>query len=561
MAPISSLALLTIFSSLIAITEPCQPIDSSALLAFKNKITNDPYPLFKTWTTSTDCCAIWEGVQCDSKGRVVSVSCPGVFTDDDDYSLTNTSMTGRLTPTLANLSFLGLLDLSNLKFLKGPIPQELGKLRYLNYLYLDRNQLSGSIPASIDNQINGIIPSSLGRLSSLETLDLSWNRMTGSIPDSLTDLVSLRVLDISGNMLTGKLPRSIGKLKSLMTLHLYNNNLTGEIPDSIGELTSLNTLHLSNNGFSGKIPASIGNLGLNLFDLDLSKNCLSGPLPPQQVKLIYLQSLDSSYNPLSLGSIPSWFSKLRPFKLFLAQTGIVGELPRWLASSNIGTLDLSSNGFTGRLPNWIGNMISLSFLNLSNNGFHSSIPYEVRNLTSLSYLDLHSNNFAGSIGTVFSRKTAEYPLNDYSYIDLSRNMFFGPIEEDVGNHSSVESIETLVLSHNPLGGTIPSSFGKMRLKSLELIENGLVGGIPQELGDAMELTSIVLSKNKLSGRIPEKVLSLNYLSVFNVSENELSGEIPPHKAIFPASSFMNNKALCGSPLPPCKHHDAPHHMI
>jgi hypothetical protein len=43
---------------------------------------------------------------------------------------------------------------------------------------------------------------------------------------------------------------------------------------------------------------------------DLSRNLLTGQLPPQLVKLQSLQSLDLSFNPLGLVNVPKWFSKL-----------------------------------------------------------------------------------------------------------------------------------------------------------------------------------------------------------------------------------------------------------
>ncbi|KAK9165380.1 hypothetical protein Scep_000571 [Stephania cephalantha] len=200
--PLISLALLTIFPSLIVRTKPCHPSDSSALLAFKNKITDDPYGLLTAWTKSTDCCARWEGAQCNSMGRVVNVSRPGVFTDDDDAPA-DTSMTGRLPRTLGNLSFLRLLDLGNLKFLEGPIPQNLVSLKKL---YIDSNQLSGAIDSFVLGSWKsirelGLIPTSIGKMKKLEELDLSQNQINGSIPSSLGRLSAvLEVLDLSRSM-------------------------------------------------------------------------------------------------------------------------------------------------------------------------------------------------------------------------------------------------------------------------------------------------------------------------------------------------------------------------
>ncbi|KAL5706631.1 hypothetical protein ACHQM5_024774 [Ranunculus cassubicifolius] len=182
-----------------------------------------------------------------------------------------------------------------------------------------------------------------------------------------------------------------------------------------------------------------------------------------------------------------------------------------------------------------------------------AIPEEFKNLSLLMDLDLHSNKFSGHLKTILSKQVVE-PLGHYNSIDLSNNRFVGPLDENIGNHASMSSIQTLILSRNPLGGSIPGSLGKLSgLKRLELRGNGLSGGIPAGLGEAKELTSVVLSGNNLNGHIPQEVLNFESLVEFDVSRNNLTGRIPAHKASIPASAFKGNLGLCGAPLSPCKH--------
>lgn len=159
---------------------------------------------------------------------------------------------------------------------------------------------------------------------------------------------------------------------------------------------------------------------------------------------------------------------------------------------------------------------------------------------------------SGQLDAVFSKNVQE-PLGHFNSIDLSNNMFKGFIDENIGEKTAMTSIVSLVLSHNPLGGPIPASLGKLSaLQVLELSGNELSGRIPMELGNATELTTIVLSNNKLGGTIPGNILNLKELIEFDVSGNRLSGRIPPHKAVLPVSGFLGNPGLCGTPLPPCK---------
>ncbi|KAI3905976.1 hypothetical protein MKW98_022405 [Papaver atlanticum] len=354
-------------------------------------------------------------------------------------------MVGSISPSLGKLKYLRLLKLANLKRLTGTIPPELGKLLHLTDLLLSSNQLKGSIPASFQN------------------------------------LHKLNQLSLNDNLLSRSIPSTIGFLKNLDFLRLHNNMLTGKLPDSLGNLTNLYVLSASNNRLTGKIPPSLSNL-----------IC---PIPCELIKLnATLDSLYLSFNPLSLVNIPSWISKMSLGELHLARTGLLGELPEWLSSTSLLDLDLSSNMLAGVLPAWIGNITSLVSLNISNNGFHSDIPIELMNLY-LQNLDLHSNNFTGGLGSIFPK---DHDLNQYSIIDLSYNMFVGRLD-NIGNLGSMEYLETLVLSNNHLGGSMPESFGKFRsLKTLKLENNGFTE--------------------------------------------------PP----FPASSFKGNSGLCDSPLPRCK---------
>ncbi|KAL9327100.1 hypothetical protein ACSQ67_007745 [Phaseolus vulgaris] len=571
---------LLIFSSLTSILEPCHVVDKEALLEFKSKIISDPSNLLDSWTPSSDCCHNWEGIACGSTGRVINLTRTGVVFDVDDIPL-ETYMSGTLSPYLGNLSSLQVLDLSNLKHLHGSIPPELAELSHLRKLFLYSNEFSGGVPASFEklsrlqslyldnNQLFGNVPFSVfASLKSLSELGLSGNKLSGGFLLPLEEwhfslgftfiktifmeafLLALEIF-LAENKLTGVLPYSVGKLRNVQRVILENNKLTGKLPSTIGHLASLTDLFLANNEFSGKIPPSFGHLN-NLQTLDLSRNQLSGPLPPQLAKLQSLQTLDLSFNPLELAKVPNWVSKLRVFQLKLAKTGIKGQLPKWLAYSSVSTLDLSSNALTGKLPWWIGNMTRLSFLNLSNNEFHSSIPVAFKGLSSLMDLDLHSNKLTGSLRVVFE-KEVQFSLGHFNSLDLSNNKFCGPIDDNIGQKASMSSIIYLALSHNPLGGSIPKSIGKLReLEILDLEDCELSGNIPEELGDAETLTKINLSKNKLSGSIPEKVLNLKKLEEFDVSRNRLRGRIPPHKAMFPISAFVGNRGLCGPPLPPCK---------
>ena len=136
-------------------------------------------------------------------------------------------------------------------------------------LWLDGNQLSGSIP------------SELGNLDNLRTLSLSDNQLSGSIPSELGDLANLGVLWLDGNELSGSMPSELGNLANLYSLWLNGNQLSGSIPSELGNLANLGELRLDGNQLSGSIPLELGGLA-NLYSLHLSHNELSGSIAVAQ---------------------------------------------------------------------------------------------------------------------------------------------------------------------------------------------------------------------------------------------------------------------------------------
>ncbi|XP_010046665.2 putative receptor like protein 25 [Eucalyptus grandis] len=80
-------------------------------------------------------------------------------------------------------------------------------------------------------------------------------------------------------------------------IDLSRNKLSGEIPPEISNLSALKTLNLSNNKLMGSIPGKISRLK-QLETLDLSFNRLSGQIPPGMSSMTFLNSLNLSYNNL-----------------------------------------------------------------------------------------------------------------------------------------------------------------------------------------------------------------------------------------------------------------------
>ena len=110
-------------------------------------------------------------------------------------------------------------------------------------------------------------------------------------------------------------------------------------------------------------------------------------------------------------------------------------------------------------------------------------------------------------------------------LDLLEVGLSGELPPELGNLSSLERIN---LAHNSLSGEIPPELGNLsNLFELVLSDNQLSREIPPELGNLSNLFKLVLSDNQLSGEIPSELGNLGRLSSLYLESNQLDGEIPP----------------------------------
>lgn len=167
------------------------------------------------------------------------------------------------------------------------------------------------------NNLSGILPSTIGDLKNLTELNLAFNQLTGELPIQIFDLEHLIILKLEMNRLKGGLPETISKLTNLTEFSIFNNFLTGPIPKAIGSLKQLKILNLSSNNFKGEIPASLGNLE-NLESLGLFENSLEGSMPSELGQLFKLKELVLANNKLK-GAIPKEVGQLALLEVFQIQ--------------------------------------------------------------------------------------------------------------------------------------------------------------------------------------------------------------------------------------------------
>ena len=466
-------------------------------------------------------------------------------------------------------------------------------------LILDNNNLTGTIPAELgvlpnlkrlrlaNNKLTGAIPADLGKLDSLNSLALAANQFTGTIPSDLGKLTQLRYLELQFNRLTGAIPADLGKLAQLQQLHLRNNQLTGSIPSELGNLAYLKRLELQFNRLTGMIPTEFGDLA-NLEILWVLNNELTGPLPRDLLRLTELRwirwdgnrSLCAPGTPgfvkwletkVSRGSFCNESDQATLNSLYEAvggedwtqSAGWQGDaaLSEWYgvdadSLGHVVTLDLSSNGLAGELPSSLGNLANLTKLRIGGNELSGPLPVSLTRLSlrELRYADTDLcvpaeeavQTWVNSISTHEGTGKACGSTSDREILEALYDATGGPqwtrqdnwkTDAALGEWHGVtvdanDRVTKLLLVQNGLAGPIPPELGRLSelreliLHSHDLHSNGLTGPIPPELGGLAQLKELDLSRNRLSGNIPAALGALANLTHLKLHHNELHGVIP-----------------------------------
>ncbi|KAL0326338.1 UNVERIFIED_CONTAM: Receptor protein-tyrosine kinase CEPR2 [Sesamum radiatum] len=506
-----SLQILTIFLIFLSGSHlsMCLTLETQALLEFKRQLI-DPLNYLESWKESDSPCHFY-GITCDPEtGLVTEISLDNkslsgnispslsVLQNLTSLILPSNLISGVLPSELSKCINLKVLNISD-NYLNGSVP-DFSMLTNLEILDLSDNSFSGAFPSWVgnltglvslglgDNDFDeGKIPESLGNLKNLYWLYLAGSNLTGEIPESIFELEGLGTLDICKNKISGNFPTSISKLKNLFKIELYQNNLTGEIPAGLANLTRLEEFDISANQMSGAIPHELGNLK-KLTVFHLFKNNFSGEIPAGFGDMQHLNAI-SLYRNSFTGEFPQNLGRLR-----ISQNQLDGMIPDGIWSlPNVQVIDVSDNYFTGGISPGIGAALQLNELMLSNNRFSGELPREIGRLTQLERIYLDHNNFSGRIPSELGA------LKQISSLYLEANALTGSIPSEL---AECPRLVDLNLASNFLSGSIPRSFSKMAsLNSLNLSSNRLTGPIPRNF-DKLKLSSVDLSNNHLSGSIP-----------------------------------------------------------
>ncbi|CAM8955337.1 unnamed protein product [Rhodiola kirilowii] len=552
-------------------------------------------PALSSWNSSLSFC-MWQGVTCGKRHKRVTA-----------LDLSKQNLPGFLSPSIQNLTFLRLLNLSH-NFLKGGIPDQISFLPRLQALDMTSNSLTGNVPASFancsrleaiwlsSNDLSGTLPDQIGLVPNLKILVLDRNNLTGEVPGSIGNLSSLTELFLNRNNFQGNIPTSLGQLKNLTVLQLGVNQFVGTIPSSLYNLSSMVALSFGSNSLHGNIEPNLAASFPHLKRVSFTMNQFTGVIPASIENISRLQLFDVSFNNLT-GRVPDNLGRLKNLEILTIGANNLGgskgrdlDFIRSLTNvSSLRILDCMNNSFIDVIPDSIGNLSTgLNYLGLAFNRLYGGIPREIGNLKNLNSLFLRGNNLTGeipsSIGKLqklqelnlgINRLSGELPsslgnITTLSHLSLAYNQLEGSIPLSLKNCASLGGMFLahnkfsgalagevlgnfprmiyLILDHNSFSGNFPREVGNLvNVVGIDISSNNFSGEIPSELGSCVMLDSLRMANNSFDGSIPLALEKLTSMRFLDLSFNQLEGEVPIRGAFSNSSALFlqGNKNLCG----------------
>ncbi|KAJ0794801.1 putative transferase [Helianthus annuus] len=292
-------------------------------------------------------------------------------------------------------------------------------------------------------------------------------------------------------------------------------------PSLIANLTSLEYVDFSHNKFEGSLSFSLFSnhtklevvAFINDDDNDMFKVETEDPAgwtPMFQLKVLVLSNCNLKV------IVPSFLLCQKKLEILdMSYNSLEGRFPKWLIenNTNLQVIHLGKNYFSGSLSMPLYRIVPyISYLNLSRNLFDGPIPPSLGLLNSMHVLDLSHNKFSGEVPKGLL-------TNGFSLLKLSNNSLHGEI---LSGNFSLGLIENLLLDSNCFTGNI----GNETITSwddflvLDISNNFFTGSIPDWISNIGG--AFVARNNRLGGQLPCGTTSLSFL---DISQNYFSGTI------------------------------------
>jgi Leucine-rich repeat (LRR) protein len=508
----------------------------------------------------------------------------------------------------------GLASVGSLKYfscfncdLSDTLPSWMTQMTGLEGLELQQNGFSGPLPAEIENLVNlkkldlsdqnlspgggftGSLPSFAAQ-SSLRYIYLARNNFTGSIPPNFlnsTDNSGLVMLDLQYNGLTGTIPSELSRI-SQMNIFLANNKIdaiapelcslswNGGAPAALGcdgilckkgtfnvlgraregtpcdpcsnsdyakylgstkcgpdlDMDILSVLYIDLGGsdwtksdgwmesndvctWYGITCGEEGDSQGRVTGIALGQNNLVGTVISEVFELPYLTLLDLRTNNITL-SFDGMLNAQKLETLYLSQTNIK-SLKGIAYGVSLKTLHLTDNYLTGTFPEEIFDLVRLENLYLNFNNFSGPLSPKIATLTNLKALYVFHNSLSGSIPSEIAK------LPQIEVIALGENKFSGSLPKEMSSMPSLRLLSLqreagLSVTGEGLDGPLPAFESLPNIEQLYLGGNEFYGTIPTNflsgITNKRATVQVDLTHNNIEGAIPESLTVFDDLMLF-----------------------------------------------
>jgi len=456
---------------------------------------------------------------------------------DDASSLEYINIGATLTPSLSGIDKApALTDLHANDLQLNSVPEEIFSLTSLRILYLSNNQFVSNIP-------------DFSSLTNLAFFQCERCDFTGKIPAWFGDLVKLEYLSLAGNMLTGEIPSSLMQLPSLSHLNLSDQaprggGLTGNLP-SFSALLNLKELYLNKNKISGSIPDDFleAVYGESVV-VDLRKNEISGSIP-----LILAESFDDLTLLLAnnhITDIPQSICDLQPGwnKGDLKQYGCDGFLCPKGSYSPIGRKAegdffdcISCEDTSADAYNFFGSTscgtsqqldaLEALYMSLDGPDWKNSDGW-LENDSFCSWYGIECDDVGEHVTSLMLDEnglSGDVPEEIFSLTSLTHiRMKMNDITFDFDGIEQLSKLETLYLSETKI--TSLKGIGKAKtLRKFDATGTN-INAIPDEMYNLSNLEELYLNYCTIQGSLSSKIGQLVSIKDLQLLKNKLTGTLP-----------------------------------
>nr|XP_009795425.1 PREDICTED: LRR receptor-like serine/threonine-protein kinase RPK2 isoform X2 [Nicotiana sylvestris] len=296
--------------------------------------------------------------------------------------------------------------------------------------------------------------------------------------------------------------------------------------------------------------------------LDVSRNSLYGPIPPQlgnclNLSILVLSNLFNLHRELPFddalgelnffeGSIPSVITMLPKLEVLWAPgANLRGHFPNeWGHCDSLKVVNLAQNFFVGKISGLFVRCHGLFFLNISSNRLSGNLDKKLP-VPCMTLFDISKNLMSGPIPQYNTSVCPRDPSSDknlintfnptFSYLSFLTYKTFSesrlpfpttglPVIHNFGGNSFTGGIPLLPMVHESLGKRIDYAFLAGGNKLTGSLNGSLFGNC-----DGLGGMSVNVSSNEISGQVPAYICSeCRSLKSFDESRNNISGSLPKH---------------------------------